>query len=179
MRRQAALPLLIFGPFLLFAWLYLDFHSASRFSIGYMPLYALLAACGVPKRGRVVVLAAVIALAIVWMAPVLWIVHTTASPPVAAIAHLRASVDCATHVIYVDEPLAAHAALLLPEYERRIVRVVPPLVDDRRAVLLREGASLSHGARSFTRERDRLAGVVRNRYFEESVIEGRRMATKP
>jgi len=50
LRKRALLPLLLFGPFLFFAWLYLDFHSASRFSIGYMPLYALLAASAIPPR---------------------------------------------------------------------------------------------------------------------------------
>ena len=29
-RRRDWLPLLVFGPFLLFAWLYLDFNSSSR-----------------------------------------------------------------------------------------------------------------------------------------------------
>jgi hypothetical protein len=102
------------------------------------------------------------------------VAHTTVSPPVAAIDAIRATVDRAQQIVYVDEPLSAHTALLLPDYDRRIVHVVPPLVDDPRAVLLREGRSVATGARNFTRERDHLAGIARKRYFEVSVIPGRR-----
>ena len=167
LRKRAGLALLIFGPFLLFAWLYLDFHSASRFSIGYMPLFALLAASAIPARALI----AVLALLILWTWPALRIVHTTVSPPVAAIEHIRA-----THrgVVYVDERLAAHAALLLPDFERRVVRVTPPLIADADAVLLREGMSAIPGARNFTRVRDRRDGVSRKRYFEVSVVPGLR-----
>jgi hypothetical protein len=82
-------------------------------------------------------------------------------------------------VIYVDERLAAHAALLLPDYDRRVVRVTPPLVEDTTAVLLREGMSVIPGARNFTRARDRLDGISRKRYFEVSVIPGRRPVSSP
>ncbi|HEU4888455.1 MAG TPA: hypothetical protein VFV49_11240, partial [Thermoanaerobaculia bacterium] len=167
LRKRAALALLIFGPFLLFAWLYLDFHSASRFSIGYMPLYALLAASAIPARA----LTAVVALLVLWTWPALRIVHTTASPPVAAIEAIRATHDRAV-VLYVDERLAAHAALLLSDhfYANRVVRVAPPLIDDLNAILLREGSSVVPGARTFTRDRERLEGIARKRYFEVSVV---------
>ncbi len=171
LRKRAWLALLIFGPFLLFAWLYLDFNSASRFSIGYMPLYALLAAYGVPARGRAVTLTATLVLLIVWTWPALRIVHTTLSPPVAAIEFIRATQHA--KVIDVDESLAAHATLLLPGYAVRIVRVKPPLVADPNAVLMREGASLAEGSRNFTRARERLEGIARKRYFEVSVLPGR------
>jgi hypothetical protein len=174
MRRRVWLPLLIFGPFLLFAWLYLDFNSSSRFAIGYMPLFALLAAYGIPSRARFVTLGALLLAMIVWTAPALRVAHTTISPPVAAMSAIRATVDRTGKVIYVDEPLSAHAALLLPEYDRRIVHVVPPLLDDPRAVLVREGESITPGARSFVRKRNALAGIARKRYFEVSVITGRR-----
>ncbi len=160
----------IFGPFCLFAWLFLDFHSASRFSIAYMPLFAMLAAAGIPERGRNVVLAGVVALMIVWTWPALRIVHTTASPPVAAIETLRTYPG----TIYVDERLGAHAELLIPDRTRRTVHVAPPFIEDRDAVLLREGASTAPNARNFTRESDRLASIARPRYFEVSVIPGRR-----
>ncbi|HEX2061925.1 MAG TPA: hypothetical protein VHK90_14385, partial [Thermoanaerobaculia bacterium] len=115
--RRTRLALLVFGPFLLFAWLYLDFHSASRFSIAYMPLFALLAAEGIPRRGQAITLAVAVAVMIAWTWPALRVVHTTPSPPVAALASIRA---LPRHtIVYVDERLAAHAELLLPEYERR------------------------------------------------------------
>ena len=164
LRRRPWLPLAIFGPFLLFAWLYLDFHSASRFSIAYMPLFAILAAEAIPNRTT---LAAVTALLVIWTWPALRVVHTTVSPPVAAIEAIRALPG--RPVVYVDERLAAHAALLLPEYERRLVRVQPGLAIPPGAVLLREGASIASGARTFARPRARLEGIVRPRYFEVSV----------
>ncbi|HEX6159183.1 MAG TPA: glycosyltransferase 87 family protein, partial [Thermoanaerobaculia bacterium] len=52
-RRSALAALALFGPFCLFAWLYLDFHSASRFSIAWAPLVALLAAEGIALLRRV------------------------------------------------------------------------------------------------------------------------------
>lgn len=170
LRRRAWLALLIFGPFLLFAWLYLDFNSASRFSIGYMPLYALMAAYGIPARARAVTLTATLALLVVWTWPALRIVHTTLSPPVAAMRSIREG------NIYVDETLAPHASLLMPDSVLRAVRVKPPLIADPNAVLVREGASLAAGSRNYLRRRERLEGIARKRYFEVAVIPGRRPA---
>lgn len=178
LRKRSLLPLLIFGPFLLFAWLYLDFHSTSRFSIAYMPLFAILAANGIPSRGREVTLGAVTALLIVWTWPALRVVHTTVSPPVAAMEAVR-RYDRASTVVYVDDRLAAHAQLLIPEYTMRVVRVQPPLVADEHALLVREGASLAPGAQNFTRDAGRLAGIARKRYFEVSIIPGRRVSSLP
>jgi hypothetical protein len=164
LRRRSWLALAIFGPFLLFAWLYLDFHSASRFSIGYMPLFALLAAEGIPSRFRVVSVAAVLGLLIGWTWPALRVVHTTKSPPVAAIEAIRPG-----SAVFVDERLAAHAALLL-QAPYQVVRITPELKLPPGALLLKEGASNAPGARSFTRTRDRLDGIARARYFEVSVV---------
>ena len=164
-KRRKWIAIAMFAPFLLFAWLFLDFHSASRFSIGYMPLYALLAAEGLPSRGRFASLAALATLLVVWTWPALRVVHTTPSPPFAA---LRAANG---PVVYVDDRLAAHAALLLPNVERRIVRVTPQLQLPAGSVLVREGASTAPGAKHFARTRDRLEGIARARYFDCAVIE--------
>jgi hypothetical protein len=162
-RARRWLAVAIFGPFLLFAWLYLDFHSASRFSIAYMPLFALLAAEGIPSRFRVVTLAAVTGLLIGWTWPALRVVHTTRSPPVAAAEAIPPGT-----AVYVDGRLAAHAELLLPGAE--IVRVLPDLKLPPGSVLVKEGASNAPGARNFTRTRDRLDGIARARYFEVTVV---------
>lgn len=164
LRRRPSIALAMFVPFLLFAWLFLDFHSASRFSIAYMPLYALLAALGIPRRGERVTLAAVAALLILWTIPALNVVRTTPSPPAAAVAGIR---ELAPPVVHVDPRLAAHAELLLPDLERRVASSLHPPGE---GVLLREGASRAPGALSFVRERGRLAGIARPRYFEAAVI---------
>lgn len=167
-RRRMWMVIAIFGPFCLFAWLFLDHHSTSRFSIAYMPMFALLAAAAIPRRGYTAILAAVTGLMIVWTWPALRVVHTTKSPPVAAIEALPAG------TLYVDRALAPHAALLLPDRACEIVKVAPPLMEEPGAILLREGASTSPGSRNFTRERDRLEGIARKRYFEISIMTGRR-----
>jgi hypothetical protein len=172
LRRRQWMILAIFGPFALFAWLFLDFHSSSRFSVAYMPMFAMLAAAGIPWRGYAAVLAAVTALMIVWTWPALRVVHTTVSPPVSAIEALPPE-----GTLYVDERLAPYAELLLPGRERRLVKVAPPFVEDPAAILLREGASAAPEARNFARRRERLEGIARKRYFEASVIRGRRPQT--
>lgn len=167
-RRRYWLAVAVFGPFCLFAWLFLDFHSTSRFSIAYMPLVAMLAAAGIPRRGYAAVLGGVTALLIVWTWPALRVLHQTPSPPVAAMTTLPAG------TVYVDERLAPHAALLLSSQAHQLVRVVPPFVVDPHALLIREGESTAPGSRNFTRERGRLEGIARKRYFEVSVVTGRR-----
>ncbi len=173
LRRRAWLAIAIFGPFCFFAWLFLDFHSASRFSIAYMPMFAMLAAAGIPRRGYAAVLGVIVALMIVWTWPALRVVHTTVSPPVAAIQSLPRE-----GMLYVDEALAPYAELLIPDRARELVKIAPPFVDDPNAVLLREGESTAPHARNFTRERDPLEGIARKRYFAVSIVFGRRPAPR-
>jgi hypothetical protein len=176
-RRRPYLTVATFGPFLLFAWLFLDFHSASRFSIAYMPLFAICAAEGIPEHWRRLTLGAVIALAIVWTWPALRIVHTTPSPPAAAIATLPGLAGPTTP-IYLDTRLLAQAdylfghGTLMFNIDPRVHRVTiaPALRVPKGALLIREGASIAPGARNFTRERGHLEGIVRVRYFEVAVI---------
>ena len=143
----------------------------SRFSIAYMPLFAILTAAGIPQRGRSLAVGALTSLMIVWTWPALRVVHTTDSPPVAAIESLRGF----RGRMEVDERLAAHIDALSPGLARRVVRVHPPFVADPSAAILREGASAAPGARNFSRDRERLGAIARQRYFEVSVIPGRRV----
>ncbi len=146
-RTHVLLALAIFGPFLIFAWLYLDFHSTSRFSIAYMPLFAILAADGIDalRKFRAFALAALVALLIIWTWPVLMIVHRTISPPLAALEFAPDAV--------IDDRLGAHAAYLHRQS------------NPGARVIVRE----SRGAMTFARDRARLAGIARDRYFEVSV----------
>lgn len=154
--RATLIALATFGPFVVFAWLYLDFHSSSRFSVAYMPLFAFLAAEGLEvfRRVRGAVLAALVVTMIVWTLPPLHTVRTTISPPQAAaewiLAHHRGPVD-------VDPRLGAQAAYFFADRE----------VEEGRTLRMWEG---SGGAVTFTRERARLArALTRPRYFEVSV----------
>ena len=170
LRRRSWLAIAIFGPFALFAWLFLDFHSASRFSVAYMPLFAAVAAVALPRRVSVPAIVVLAGAMVYWTWPALRVVHTTPSPPVAAFASIRG-----TGKVYVDERLGAHAALLLRQ-PCETVKVAPPFIADPSAVLVREGASNASEASNFARDRSRLASIARDRYFEVSVIRGRRPA---
>ncbi|HEX8172589.1 MAG TPA: glycosyltransferase family 39 protein [Thermoanaerobaculia bacterium] len=168
MRRRAWLAAAIFGPFLLFAWLTLDFHSTSRFSIAYMPLFAIFAAEGLDlfRRARTFALAAVLALLIVWTLPALLVVHRTAAPPAAAAQWIRAHAGAQQAVLFVDPRLGAHAAALLGDYTRIETTGAPAVMHARAtAFVLRE----SSGALQFVRTRERLEGLTRPRYFEVSI----------
>lgn len=161
-RTHTIVTIAIFGPFLLFAWLFLDFHSASRFSIAYMPLFAMLAADGVeiaPPRFRLPLSAALVAVMFAWTFPVLRVVHSTESPPVEAMNFVRASVDPVITFVDVDPALGAHAEVFLRgDFERN--------TKGRRVVVrVREGK----GDQTFSWPRERLAGIARPRYFEVSV----------
>lgn len=172
-RRYAVLlPLAAFGPFCLFAWLMLDHFSASRFSIGYAPLIALLVAYGIgviPSAARnllrdTIALILVLGMAI-WTWPALRVVHTTISPPVQAAQWIRANVDRRTP-LYVHLGMAPYAEALLPERESRFVLAPPaPWTSGPTPLFLREDA----GARNFVRERGHLWWLTRQRYFVVSV----------
>lgn len=158
LRAYSLIAVATFGPFLLFAWLYLDFHSTSRFSIAYMPLFAILAADGLEafRRFRALILGAVLAFTFVWMLAPLRVVRTTDAPPVAAAKWIR---EHHRGAVTVDPRVAPFADLLLEGYELR------PLANPA-GVVLREG----RGVRTFTRERDRLSrALTRPRYFEIAV----------
>ncbi|HEY6136900.1 MAG TPA: hypothetical protein VI670_03970 [Thermoanaerobaculia bacterium] len=168
-RRYAVLlPLAAFGPFCLFAWLMLDRFSASRFSIGYAPLIALLVAYGlrvIPSAARNPLTAILVAGMLVWTWPALRIVHTTVSPPVQAAEWIRANVDRRTP-LYVHRGMAPYAEALLPERESRFALAPPaPWTSGPTPLFLREDA----GARNFVRERGHLWWLTRQRYFVVSV----------
>jgi hypothetical protein len=167
--------LALFAPFCLFAWLYLDFHSASRFSVGYAPVVAFLAAEGIARMRRIAgpVLAAAITLMVAWTLPALSIVRSTSSPPVAALRYIRETADPRTTIVCFDERLGPHAALLLPEYQRCAAASLPPAlwVSRARVLFVREGL----GDVSFTRAPVRLANLVRPRYFEAGVLPAQRI----
>jgi hypothetical protein len=161
-----------FAPFCLAAWLMLDHFSVSRFSVGYAPLFAILAADGLLGQRttdsgqqkprwfavRCLLSAVYITLMIVWTWPALTVVRTTISPPVAAANWLRAA--HATEVI-VDPRMAAFGDALLPEMTRRS-GVWSALPGD---YLLTDVP----GAITFRRPHGTLWSLARQRYFEASV----------
>jgi hypothetical protein len=164
-RHAVLLSIAAFGPFCLFAWLMLDHFSASRFSIGYAPLIALLVAYGIPRKLLPIVAPILVAGMIVWTWPALRVVHTTDSPPVQAAQWIRANVDRRTP-LDVHLGMAPYAEEMLAERELRFVMEPPaPWMSGPTPLFLREDA----GARNFVRERGHLWWLTRQRYFVVSV----------
>jgi hypothetical protein len=176
-RPPAIAALAAFGPFCLFAWLILDFHSTSRFSIGYVPLFAILAAEGIAiatarlPRGEPFAAAIVLLLFAGWTLPSLQLVRATDAPPVAAIEHVRTHIDPHRAIALIDAELVPYAERALDGFETRYVSGSGAVwgAPYRRGVLVREGTSADRDAIVFHRERRHLAGIARDRYFDVSV----------
>jgi hypothetical protein len=173
-RRHVFLALAAFGPFCVAAILLLDHFSSSRFSIGYAPLIALLAADGIVlllRRIEPAVSAALIAMMIVWTWPALSAVRHTVAPPVAAVDWIRSHVDPRSAVIYVHEGMIPYANWYLRDYQKHYVYETSPpsLWMQERGYFVQEGATNSSGAVNFVRPQGRLWNLVRQRYFEASV----------
>jgi hypothetical protein len=173
-RRNVLIALAAFAPFCVMAVLYLDHFSASRFSIGYAPLIALLAADGialVARRAEPLVSAALVVVMIVWTWPAIAAVRHSVSPPVAAVDWLRNHADPRRAIIDVDAGMIPFAEWYMPEYRQRYLhQSAPPATWALRqpGYDLREGASNVAGAENFIRPRGRLWDLVRRRYFEVS-----------
>jgi len=173
-RRHVLLALAAFGPFCVMAILFLDHFSVSRFSIGYAPLIALLAADGIYlllRRLEPLAAAALLTMMIVWSWPALAAVRHTIAPPVAAVDWVRNHVDPRSAVIYVDEGVIPYANWYLPDYRLRYVynSTPPALWMQQPGLYVREGASNASGAVNFIRPHGRVWDLVRQRYFEASV----------
>jgi hypothetical protein len=173
-RMHVLIALAAFAPFCLMAVLYLDHFSASRFSIGYAPLIALLVADGialVARRAEPLVAAAVVIVMILWTWPALRAVEHSVSPPVAAVDWLRNHADPRASTIYVDAGMIPYAEWYMPEYRLRYIHEpAPPAAWALRqpGYYLREGAGNVVNAQNFVRPRGRLWDLVRRRYFEVS-----------
>jgi MFS family permease len=185
-RVPPLLLLLTFLPFALFAWLFLDYISATRFSIAYMPLYGILAADGVGaltglvrerwREAGIATGSVLIALALIaWAASPIQEVRNTPSPPVSAVRWIRENLSASTARLYVTRPMMAMADYMLPRYSRTLVedeRAVP--LSEREAAdayVLAEGATPEPGGFNFLRSRrSRLWRIARPRYFEVSII---------
>ncbi|MDQ6799759.1 MAG: hypothetical protein M3041_02875, partial [Acidobacteriota bacterium] len=174
-RVQSLVVVATFGVFSLASWLMLDHFSASRFSIGYVPMIAILAADGlqfVTRRLELIGTAVVVAVMIAWTWPALSVVRPSIAPPVAAVDWIRNHVDRQTATIYVDETMVPYARWYLPDYTLRFIedKEPPPSWAARKpGYYVRENVSTSPRAENFMRPRGRLWDLARHRYFEASV----------
>jgi hypothetical protein len=175
LRPHVLFALSAFGVFSTASWLMLDHFSASRFSIGYAPLIAILAADGlqfVARRLEPLAAAIVVAIMIVWTWPALTVVRPSIAPPVAAADWIRNHVDPRVATLYIDTGMVPFAEWYLPDYKLRFIGETqpPPSWATRQpGYYLREELSGSSHAENFIRPHGRLWDLVRRRYFEVSV----------
>jgi len=173
LRPHVLVALASFGPLALASWLVLDHYSASRFSIGYAPLIALLAADGlqsIARRPAIEALesAIVIALMIVWTWPALSVVHWSDAPPVAAVEWIRSRHgDPQAGAIYVSADMIPFAQWYLGDYRLHFLDKLQPPPIWPAGYYLFEGATKQ--GPSFVRPHGRLWELVRHRYFVVSV----------
>jgi hypothetical protein len=164
--RPVARIVLTFGPFAVLAWLMLDRFSTSRFSMGYVPMFAILAAYGFEKTRLRIAGFALVAAFVVWLWPALSVVRNAASPPVAAVEAARD-----VRPLYVGTAMVPFVRYLAPEldYVQVIDERAQPLSGARDAWLLTELDRTEPAGRVFHRDTARLWNIVRHRYFDTAL----------
>ncbi|MBK5258883.1 MAG: glycosyltransferase family 39 protein [Thermoanaerobaculia bacterium] len=171
--------LLTFGPFALMAWLLLDRFSISRFSIGYAPMFALLAADGIarmatfvwrraPSPAELAIGGSLVAAFILWTFPAFTAVRNEIAPPVAAATAVAESFDPARQQLFVAYSMVPFMEYFAPSYP--VTRVMDdraiPLTPAANPFLLAEMLHSKPGGRMYERGRDRLWNIARRHYFE-------------
>jgi len=154
-RRPAVLAALAaFGPLCIFSWLMLDRYSASRFSIGYAPLVAILVA---DTLGVLCVSVVVLSVMFTW--PALTTLRTQISPPVQAVTSIPRDA-----VVYVQTAMAPFAEWYLRGDRVEFIGDAPPPAawsEKQQALYLAENPrGVPHG---------RFWDIARHRYFDVSV----------
>ena len=184
MRRFATLlALATFAPFAIFVWLMLDTTAASRYAIGYMPLYALLAAevlaigFSFLPRGKEIVPAAasvILAASLAWWTwPAAKRIRANDAPHIAAIRWVMHNAWPGAGTVFVHNGFGPFAEYFLGPYEKRYFESyddVPSGGYVEPAFILTGELSKAADAHVFARPHDRLWRIVRPRYFEASVI---------
>ena len=174
--RDIGYLLLAFGPFAILAWLMLDRYSISRFSIGYIPMFALLAADGIRRavRGRVrlesVAGAVLVGAFFFWTLPALATVRRTVAPPVLAAQKVNEVLDPRRDFLFVSQDMLPFVQYFAPFVQFQKVldeRALPLSVMGRRPMLIAEiNSTTPAGGWVFRREHDRLWNIARRHYFD-------------
>lgn len=170
--KPVLLAALTFVPVAVMTWLLLDRFSVNRFSIGYAPLFAMLAAYGisvVAKKYEAIAGAALIAAFVIWTWPALTPVRNEASPPVRAVEAAVAQLDPVRDELYVGFSMVPFVEYLAPQL--RFIRVaeergMPLTTNGHRAVILAESRGGGEGGMLFKRERGHLFHITRHYYYE-------------
>ncbi|MDP9362353.1 MAG: hypothetical protein M3P29_12995 [Acidobacteriota bacterium] len=170
---------LAFGPFALLAWMMLDRYSINRFSIGYCPLFAILAADGIARltrrwpRAEALIGAALIASFFFWTLPALATVRDTVAPSVLAVEAVREHLDPRADQLFVARDMDPFFQYLLPNHQYVHVldeRAMPLSIDARKPWILAEADLRDHDGFVFHRERGHIWNIARRHYFDVGLI---------
>jgi hypothetical protein len=165
---------LTFGPFAIMAWVMLDRFSINRFSIGYAPMFALLAADGMRRVAaerpvRELVLGGVVAAgAALWAFPAFHDVRSSVSPPVKAVEAAKTAIDPAQHQLFAGYSMTPFLDYLAPglPYLRMLDDRGLPITPAPHPYLIAEVTDTTPEGALFIRERGRLWNIARRHYFE-------------
>ncbi|MEO8217985.1 MAG: hypothetical protein ABI718_12965 [Acidobacteriota bacterium] len=172
-----------FVPFAAFAWLMLDMWSAHRFSIGYIPLVAFIAAEGISLLTALVsprvhsvaawsVTGTLICALIVWTVPALRVARSSMAPQTSAAIWIRNNFPAERWSIVETHGMAPFVAALLPEYRSSEVEdsaSLPRQATNERRLLLTEHPITLPQTKLFIRPRGRLWDIGTHRYFQVAV----------
>ena len=163
---------LTFTPVAVMTWLMLDRFSVNRFSIGYAPLFAILAAYGISRAARKYegwVAGALIAAFAIWTWPALTPVRNEKSPPVQAIEAAVARLNPVRDQLYVGFSLVPFVEYLAPQLQFLQVaeeRAMPLTTNGHRAIVLAEARGGGSGGMVFSREQGNLWHITRHYYYD-------------
>ena len=170
---------LSFGPFALLAWMMLDRYSINRFSIGYCPLFAILAADGIRRltrawpRAEPLAGAALAVSFFFWSLPALAAVRNTVAPPVLAVEAVTQHLDARADQLFVARDMDPFFQYLLPDYAYVHVldkRALPVSQGGGRTWILAEADLDSGDGFVFHRQRGHLWNIARRHYFDAGLI---------
>jgi hypothetical protein len=176
--RAIGILALTFGPFAIMAWLMLDRFSVTRFSIGYIPMFAILAADGIRRLARdradltFVAGGALTLVYFFWTLPALTPVRTQLSPSVAAARAAQQHLDPARDHLFIAFNMTPFVEYFAPSLQfTRVMddRAMPLSQGAQRPWLLAEDESMPRSGYVFRRERGHLWDIARRHYFECSV----------
>jgi hypothetical protein len=175
--RSMLLNLLIFGPMAVLAWLMLDRYSISRFSIGYIPMFALLGADGIDRvmrrwpRLELTAGGVLVAAFAFWTLPALNEVRGSIAPTMAAVEAVKKHIDPKRDRLFVAFNVTPFMEVGAPGmkftrlYDERGLPLSPEL-DGRRPWLLSEFYFTRSRGYAAHRERGHLWNIARRHYFD-------------
>jgi hypothetical protein len=173
--RRIGMIVLAFAPFAISAWLMLDRFSINRFSIGYIPMFAILAADGIDritaKRRDFEWIAGALLIGafVVFTWPALTVVRTTDAPSYAGVRAVEEHLDPARDQLYVGFAMSPFVEYLDPTASWTKVldeRALPLTQPKKRAWLLTEIDATKPSGFVFTRPHERLWHIARRHYFD-------------